>query len=326
MQQKANEVVDIGVSGTTKMETEELPAQPQGEQDSLNGPAEKKGPGPSREDLESAGVSTIHVPWKETSPEKEALSEEKPGSSTPSERVNSERDEVDSDGDIPRKGESWRKHIAEKKSSVKTRKKPPTTRQKARARLDSALKTNKETTSKKKKKLVLLKNLSKLRDEEEVIFVSDKEEEEEHTPLVRKNSKGKGKTVASEEQSRHKEIKRSKASEDEQEELVTKGKKGPSSSKKRTSTGNEDRFHKEKEDQCDKGTWYFKKGKQQQANVQTEEILEEGRPFNIRGKKVLMGRVIAPEISEHQALNDLMEVLKFQQWEHLMVGPLVVYE
>ncbi|XP_060182844.1 uncharacterized protein LOC132612771 [Lycium barbarum] len=56
-----------------------------------------EGSGPSKISSASKLVSTIAVPWKEPTPERKASSEDEPGSSNRSERVNSEGNEINSD-------------------------------------------------------------------------------------------------------------------------------------------------------------------------------------------------------------------------------------
>ncbi|XP_059302244.1 uncharacterized protein LOC132054216 [Lycium ferocissimum] len=212
-----------------------------------------------------------------------------------------------------RKRESRRKHLADRKPASKQRRRPPTTRQKSQARLDSALLINKAKTTSKRRRRVHLANLSKLRDEEEkVIAMSDGEEEDKEATFLRKNSKSTGTSVAVE-----KKTVVEGADESEKEEAVAEGKKALKSSVKRKSGFSEEGGSSKRRRVCIKGLGSSRKRKQ---------ALEEERQHNLQGQKVLLGRVIDPELVGHKALEKLMKVPKSQQWDHLMEGPAVVYE
>ncbi|XP_059295403.1 uncharacterized protein LOC132048727 [Lycium ferocissimum] len=258
----------------------------------------------------------------------QAYSEEEPGFSNHSEKVNSEGNKINSDDDVVlrtiyrqrsggaksmKKGESRRKHLADRKPASKQRKRPPTTRQKSQARLDSALLVNKEKTTSKRWRRVHLANLSKLRDEDqEVIVVSNGEEEDEEATLVRKNSKSRRTSVVVE-----KKTVAEGSGESEKEEAVAEGKKASKSPKKRKNGVSKEGGSSKRRRVSIEGPGSSKKRKQE---------LEEERQHNLQGQKVLLGRVIDPEIVGHKALEKLMEVLKSKKWEHLMEGPVVAYE
>ncbi|XP_059315619.1 uncharacterized protein LOC132066303 [Lycium ferocissimum] len=165
---------------------------------------------------------------------------------------------------------------------------------------------------------VNLANLSKLRDEEkEVIVVSDKEEEEEQATLVRKNSKKRRKSVVFEERIVNEGGDGENDEESEKEEAVEKGKKVSKSPKKRKIAISEEAGSFKRRRVSTEGPGSSKKGKQE---------LEEERQNNLKGQKVLLGRVIDLKIVGRKTLEELMEVLKSKKWEYLIEGPAMAYE
>ncbi|XP_059285854.1 uncharacterized protein LOC132039382 [Lycium ferocissimum] len=219
-------VVAIIPANNAEMETEEMGVSTQGEQ-----------------------MSTIAVPWKESTLDRTASSEEEPGSSNHSEKVNSEGNEINSENDVVlrtvykqryegakqmKKWKNRRKHLADRKPISKQRKRPPTIRQKSHTRLDSALLVNKAKTTDKRWRRLHLVNLCKLRDgEEEMIAVSEGEEEKEEATLVRKNSKSRRTRRASEKKTVAEGGDGEDTSESEKEKAVAEGKKASKSPKKR---------------------------------------------------------------------------------------------
>ncbi|XP_060195153.1 uncharacterized protein LOC132624383 [Lycium barbarum] len=163
----------------------------------------------------------------------------------------------------------------------------------------------------KKEEKVKTANLSRLRDEEEVVTVLEtQEEEEEQTLLERKNSKRKGKYVVEKEKTTVSEVEIEKDVTE-----VNKGKRAYKSLRKRKSNKSEEAGSSKRR----KVNVSNEPGSSKQGKMRKDE--EKLRQENLRGKKVLLGRVFDPEVAGHQGLDELMDILRAQQWDHLLEGP-----
>ncbi|XP_060170359.1 uncharacterized protein LOC132601277 [Lycium barbarum] len=157
------------------------------------------------------------------------------------------------------------KHVAKKKTSSQQSKNRPLS--------DPELEHN----------LTLL--FSQLRDDEEVVTVPEtQEKEEEQDPLKRKNSKRKEKSVVEKEKTKVSEVEIKKDATE-----VNKGKKASKSLKKRMSNETEEAGSSKRI----KVNVSMGPSSSKQRKLRKDE--EKLRHENLRGQKVLLGRVFDPE-------------------------------